>query len=48
METTSTHSNPFSDTHEVSTLTDVDISDLNQVEMSTFQSEATGGDLFKL
>ncbi|KAH8985756.1 hypothetical protein EDB86DRAFT_2957765 [Lactarius hatsudake] len=41
--TTSTLSNPFSDTHEVSTPTDIDVDNLNEVEMSTFRSEATGG-----
>ncbi|KAH9054577.1 hypothetical protein EDB83DRAFT_2616696 [Lactarius deliciosus] len=40
--TTSTISNPFSDTHEVSSLADVDVGNLNQVEMSTFESEASG------
>ncbi len=40
--TTSTISNPFSDTHEVSSLADVDVGNLNQVEMSTFESEAGG------
>ncbi|KAI9444376.1 hypothetical protein BJY52DRAFT_1420819 [Lactarius psammicola] len=40
--TTSTISNPFSDSHEVSSLADVDVGNLNQVEMSTFQSEARG------
>ncbi|KAH9021442.1 hypothetical protein EDB84DRAFT_1512321 [Lactarius hengduanensis] len=40
--TISTISNPFSDTHEVSSLADVDVGNLNQVEMSTFESEASG------
>ncbi|KAH9053385.1 hypothetical protein EDB87DRAFT_212977 [Lactarius vividus] len=40
--TVSTISNPFSDTHEVSSLADVDVGNLNQVEMSTFESEASG------
>ncbi|KAF8270728.1 hypothetical protein EI94DRAFT_1698599 [Lactarius quietus] len=40
--TTSTHSNPFSDSHETSSLTDVDVGNLNQVEMSIFESDATG------
>lgn len=42
MGTTSTHTNPFSDSHEVSSLADVDVDDLDQVEMSTYQSETTG------
>lgn len=41
--TTSTHSNPFSDSHEASSLADVDVGNLNQVEMSIFESETTGG-----
>ncbi|KAH9168184.1 hypothetical protein EDB89DRAFT_1993479 [Lactarius sanguifluus] len=40
--TISTLSNPFSDSHEVSSLADVDVSDLNQVEMTVYESEATG------
>jgi hypothetical protein len=40
--TTSTLSNPFSDSHATTSLTDVDVGNLNQVEMSIFQSRATG------
>ncbi|KAF8494121.1 hypothetical protein F5888DRAFT_1718773 [Russula emetica] len=36
--------NPFTDSHAViSTLTDVDVNNLDQVEMSTYQEEATNG-----
>ncbi|KAF8265313.1 hypothetical protein EI94DRAFT_1736091 [Lactarius quietus] len=40
--TTSTISNPFTDSHEVSSLADVDIGNLSQVEMSVYASEDTG------
>ncbi|KAN0141210.1 hypothetical protein V8E53_000966 [Lactarius tabidus] len=40
--TSSTLSNPFSDSHEASSLADVDIGNLNQVEMSIFESETAG------
>lgn len=40
---TSTLSNPFTDSHEVTSLADVDIGNLSEVEMSVFQSEAAGG-----
>lgn len=40
---TSTLSNPFTDSHEVSSLADVDVGNLSEVEMSIFQSEAGGG-----
>jgi hypothetical protein len=43
--TTSTYSNPFSDSHETSSMADVDVDNLDRVEMSIFQSEATGGQL---
>ncbi|KAH9054579.1 hypothetical protein EDB83DRAFT_1126578 [Lactarius deliciosus] len=41
--TTSTLSNPFSDSHEEPSAADVDVGNLNQVEMSIFESGATGG-----
>lgn len=40
--TASTLTNPFSDSHEASSLADVDVGNLNHVEMSTFHSEAGG------
>ncbi|KAI0294562.1 hypothetical protein BC826DRAFT_1104619 [Russula brevipes] len=40
---TSTSRNPFTDSHAISTLTDVGVNDLDVVEMSTYQSEDTGG-----
>lgn len=40
--TISTLSNPFSDSHEVSSLADVDVGNLNQMEMTVYESEATG------
>ncbi|KAN0128069.1 hypothetical protein V8E53_014106 [Lactarius tabidus] len=40
--TTSSHSNPFSDSHEASSLPDVNVGNLNQVEMSIFESETAG------
>jgi len=39
---TSTSRNPFTDSHAISTLTDVGVNDLDVVEMSTYQSEDTG------
>jgi hypothetical protein len=42
MGTTTALSNPFSDSHEVSSLADVDVGNLDQVEMSVYES-ATGG-----
>jgi len=41
--TTSTHTDPFGDAHAISTLTDIDIGNVDQMEMTTFESEATGG-----
>lgn len=41
--TTSTQTDPFGDAHAVSTLTDIDVGNVDQMEMSTFESEATGG-----
>jgi len=39
----STHSNPFTDSHAVSsTLSDVNVGDLNQVDVEAYQSEVTG------
>lgn len=35
--------NPFSDSHTISTLTDVAVNDLDRMEMSTYQSEDTSG-----
>jgi len=40
--TPSTFSNPFGDSHAVSTLSDIDVSNVDQVEMSRFESEPTG------
>lgn len=40
--TTNPFSNTFGDSPAVTTLTEVDVGNLNQVEMSTFQSEVTG------
>ncbi|KAH9162950.1 hypothetical protein EDB89DRAFT_2079281 [Lactarius sanguifluus] len=40
--TTTTHSDPFSDSHAASTPTDIDIGNLNQLEVSTYHSEARG------
>jgi len=40
--TTSTHTDPFGDAHAVPTLTDIDIGNVNQMEMTTFESETTG------
>ena len=41
--TRSTFTNPFSDSHAVSALSDIDVSNVDQVEMSRFESEPTGG-----
>jgi len=38
----STPRDPFTDSHAISTLTNVSVNDLDQVEMSTFQNEDTG------
>ncbi|KAH9959173.1 hypothetical protein BC827DRAFT_1384777 [Russula dissimulans] len=40
--TTSTHSNPFTDSHAISSLTNVSVNDLTAVEMTTYEREATG------
>ena len=40
--THSTISNPFSDSHEASSLADVDVGNLEQVEMTVFESAAGG------
>ncbi|KAH9033885.1 hypothetical protein EDB85DRAFT_1949295 [Lactarius pseudohatsudake] len=42
MGTTSTHSNPFSDSHAACTLTQIDVGNLNQLDVSTYHSEARG------
>jgi len=39
----STPRDPFTDSYAISTLTDVSVNDLDQVEVSTFQNEDTGG-----
>ncbi|KAI9452336.1 hypothetical protein F5148DRAFT_1289649 [Russula earlei] len=39
----SIQTNPFGDLHAISTLSDVNVNDLNEVEMTTFENEATGG-----
>ena len=36
-------SNPFSDSHAISRLSEVTVNDLNRVEMSTYQEEDTDG-----
>jgi len=41
-DTASTPRDPFTDSHAISTLTDVSVNDLDQVEMSTYQNEDTG------
>ncbi|KAH9021437.1 hypothetical protein EDB84DRAFT_532326 [Lactarius hengduanensis] len=38
----STHSNPFSDSHAACTLTQIDVGNLNQLDVSTYHSEARG------
>jgi hypothetical protein len=40
--TPSTITNPFGDSHAVSALSDIDLSNVDQVEMSRFESEPTG------
>ncbi|KAN0140711.1 hypothetical protein V8E53_001538 [Lactarius tabidus] len=40
--TPSTFTNPFGDSHAISTLSDMDLSNVDQVEMSRFESEPTG------
>ena len=37
--------NPFTNSHAISTLTDVAVTDLDRVEMSTYQTGDTGGRL---
>jgi hypothetical protein len=37
--------NPFTDSHAVSTLTDITVNDLEQVEMTTYQVGDTSGQL---
>ena len=41
----STPRNPFTDSHAISTLTDIvsSVRDVDQVDMSTYQNEETGG-----
>jgi len=41
-ETGTVGSNPFSDSHAISTVSEVSVNDLSRVEMSTYQEEATG------
>ena len=36
-------SNPFSDSHRISTITDLSVDDLDRVEMSTYHEETTNG-----
>ena len=38
--------NPFTDSHAISSLTDVSVMDLDRVEMSTFHNEDNGGRLW--
>lgn len=44
-ETCTVRSNLFSDSHAISMLSEVNVNDLNRVEMSTYQEEATDGRL---
>ena len=37
--------NPFTDSHAVSTLTDITVNDLERVEMTTYQAGDTSGQL---
>jgi hypothetical protein len=37
--------NPFTDSHAVSTLTDITVNDLDRVDMSTYQAGDTNGRL---
>jgi len=39
---TTTPRNPFTDSHAIATLTDVDVRNLDRVEMETYQSKTTG------
>jgi hypothetical protein len=39
---TTTTRNPFTDSHAISTLTDIDVRNLDRVEMETYRSKATG------
>jgi hypothetical protein len=41
----STLRNPFTDSHAVSTLTDITVNDLDRVDMSTYQAGDTNGRL---
>ena len=41
----STGRNPFTDSHAISTLTNVSVDNLDRVEMSTYREEATNGRL---
>ncbi|SRR6266404_6758304 len=45
--TTSVGSNPFTDSHGVSTLTSINVHNLDSVELETYRSQTTGG-LFRL
>lgn len=38
--------NPFTDSHAISTLTDMTVGDLDRIEMSTYQDKDTGGRLY--
>jgi hypothetical protein len=38
-------SNPFSDSHGISSMADVSVDDLNRVEVSTYHEDTTGGRL---
>jgi len=40
--TAPTKSNPFTDSHQISKLTDIPVNDLDEVEMTTYESKATG------
>ena len=42
----STPRNPFTDSHAISTLTNVSVNDLDRVEMSTYRLETTDGRLY--
>ena len=41
----STQRSPFTDSHAVSTLSHVDVNDLDRVEVSTYQEDGTNGQL---
>jgi len=42
LDTATTRSNPFGDSHAISTLTDIHVDDLDEIELSTFKNEEDG------